>query len=443
MKRTYPTIVFLISLSLIGIVLLQYSWAKNLLQIQEQRLLFKIEKAGDEVTKTLSKQVSHSSSMRILRKKSTMMMPEGLSLGFIKPPNISQRFTDFEIREMLEEAFTKEGIKNLQFEYAITIDKDEYIIELQSKNFLKESADTLNYRRRVIPITMEGGSDLEGLIAEEHLFILVPKFQDQLLASLTWMIFGAVIFTLVIFAAFYVTVSTLLKQKRLSEIKSDFINNMTHEFKTPIATISLAVDMVRNEKIYTNPEKLLYFSGMIKEENKRMNKHVETILQAATMDKQELKLNFQPLALHPIIQRVCDGFSLQLQEKSGRIQLNLSAGNDVVKIDEVHFTNLINNLIDNAVKYSNDNVFIAVSTHSTKKHFVLRVEDNGIGMTKETVKKIFEKFYRAHTGNVHNVKGFGLGMSYVKTVIDAHKGRIKVDSTLGKGSVFTVEVPLA
>jgi two-component system phosphate regulon sensor histidine kinase PhoR len=217
---------------------------------------------------------------------------------------------------------------------------------------------------------------------------------------------------------------------------------MTHEFKTPLATISLAVDALRNEKVLTDPAKTKYFNNIIKEENIRMNKHVETILQAALMDKQELQLNLSRLSVHEMIQNAVDNYQLQLHDKDGEIQLLLNAKTDTIQADEVHFANMLSNLIDNAIKYSDNKPRIVVSTHSTKNHLVIRVADNGIGMSKESVKRIFEKFYRAHTGNLHNVKGFGLGMSYVKNVIDAHKGRIKVDSTLGKGSVFTIEVPL-
>jgi two-component system phosphate regulon sensor histidine kinase PhoR len=218
---------------------------------------------------------------------------------------------------------------------------------------------------------------------------------------------------------------------------------MTHEFKTPLATISLAIDAIRNEKVQKDIEKMNYFSGIVKEENKRMNKHVETILQAALMEKQELKLNIETLHGNDVIQNVLENYRLQLDEKKGKSELKLLAENDLVDVDEVHFSNLISNLIDNAIKYSKDNLFIKIASQNNNKYFILTVEDNGIGMTKESVKRIFEKFYRAHTGNVHNVKGFGLGMSYVKTVVDAHKGYIKVDSTLGKGTIFTVQIPLA
>ena len=236
--------------------------------------------------------------------------------------------------------------------------------------------------------------------------------------------------------------TALLRQKKLSEIKNDFINNMTHEFKTPLATISLAVDALRNDKVLQDRTKMDYFSSIIKEENKRMNKHVETILQAAVMDRQELQLNKQPIHVHDLIHEIMDNYTLQLDDKNGTADLNLSARQDYIEADPVHFRNLISNLIDNAVKYSKDNLELKITTHSTNKNLVIRVEDNGIGMTKETVRRIFEKFYRAHTGNIHNVKGFGLGLSYVKTIIDAHNGKIKVESVLGRGSAFTLELPL-
>jgi two-component system phosphate regulon sensor histidine kinase PhoR len=272
----------------------------------------------------------------------------------------------------------------------------------------------------------------------------VPKITDLVYQSLRLPVIIAILFTIIICAAFYLTIYTMLRQKKLSEIKNDFINNMTHEFKTPIATISLAVDAIRNEKVQKDVSKLSYFSEIIKEENQRMNRQVETILKSALMDRQEVQLNLKPLHVHTFIRDVADNFMLRLHEKQGSLEMDLNAQNDLIEGDEVHISNLINNLMDNAVKYSKENVppKICITTSSNDKKFILRLEDNGIGMTRETVKRIFEKFYRAHTGNIHNVKGFGLGLSYVKTVVEAHEGSIKVDSTLGKGSCFTIELPL-
>ena len=236
----------------------------------------------------------------------------------------------------------------------------------------------------------------------------------------------------------------MLRQKKIGEIKNDFINNMTHEFKTPIATISLAVDAMKNEKVIQDPQKLGYFSDIIKEENKRMNRQVETILKASQLEKNEVNLNRKPLHVHEIIKDVVDNFALQLESKQGKVELALEAGNDLIEADEVHFSNLVNNLVDNAVKYAKENTppVVKLSTQSNAKHFVMRIEDNGIGMNRDTLKRIFERFYRAHTGNVHNVKGFGLGLSYVKTMVEAHDGDIKAESVLGKGTTFTVDLPL-
>jgi two-component system phosphate regulon sensor histidine kinase PhoR len=278
------------------------------------------------------------------------------------------------------------------------------------------------------------------------LTIIVPQIKSLVFKDFRYrvIIVAAIVFTLIIFAAFYLTVNTMIRQKKLSEIKNDFINNMTHEFKTPIATISLAVDAIKNEKVQKDVEKLGYFSGIIKEENQRMNRQVETILKSALMDRQEVQLNLRPLHVHEIIRDVADNFILRLQEKQGMLETELNATDDLIEGDEVHISNLVNNLMDNAVKYSKENVppVIRLLTSSNGKKFTIRIEDNGIGMSRETLKRIFEKFYRAHTGNIHNVKGFGLGLSYVKNVVEAHNGTIKAESTLGKGSCFTIDFNL-
>ena len=185
--------------------------------------------------------------------------------------------------------------------------------------------------------------------------------------------------------------------------------------------------------------KMDYFSGIIKDENKRMNKQVETILQAALLDKQEIQLNEKPVHAHELINAAINNIKLPLAEKNGKLEINLNATNDLIMADEVHVINIINNLLDNAIKYSKDNhLLIKLSTQNSNGHILIKIEDNGIGMNKETLNRIFEKFYRAHTGNIHNVKGFGLGLSYVKSIVDAHKGKIKAESTVGKGSCFSI-----
>jgi two-component system phosphate regulon sensor histidine kinase PhoR len=364
-----------------------------------------------------------------------------LGLKLVKPLMVEDRFSEKEIYEKLRHQFDSE-LKDLDFEFAIVNTDGEF--EMKSSGFSQQYVDTNRNRTIITPITaMEAGSgNMENIGQTETLWVIVPDIKRQVWESLRWVIAVAAVFMLIIIAAFFVTVKTLLNQKKLSEIKSDFINNMTHEFKTPLATISLAIDAIRNEKVQNDKEKMNYFSGIIKEENKRMNKHVETILQAALMDKQELQMSLKKLHAHNIINDVLANYDLQLKEKNAVVELLLNAKNDIIAADEIHFANLISNLVDNAIKYSKENLILKVVTHSTNNNLVIAIEDNGIGMSKESAKRIFEKFYRAHTGNVHNVKGFGLGMSYVKTVIDAHKGKIKVDSTLGKGTIFTIEMPV-
>jgi len=440
MKRSFRIIIVLIGLSIGGLFLLQASWLSNLLEITEVQLVNKVNEAGINVVNDIKTRVYNGQPVTLPKKGGLGFSPD-LHLHFIKPVSVDDYFTKAQISDKISTAFGSAGLKKLDFEFAITSTRDEY--EMVSSNFRTEYWDTVNNKIAYIAIIPESGSDFEGFSAFEKLIIVIPDYRSQVWASLKWVLLGAITFMIVILAAFFVTIRSLLVQKKLSEIKSDFINNMTHEFKTPIATISLAVDALKNEKVQANPEKMAYFSGIIKDENIRMNKHVETILQAAHMDKEELELNLAPLHLHEIIKGAMDNHQLQLKDKSGEVILHLDATTDVIEADEIHFSNLISNLIDNAIKYAAAAPIITISTYIKGSSIFVTVADNGIGMTDETVKRIFEKFYRAHTGNLHNVKGFGLGMSYVKTVIDAHKGHISVASKLGEGSVFTVQMDLA
>jgi two-component system phosphate regulon sensor histidine kinase PhoR len=355
---------------------------------------------------------------------------------------VSDKFSERDIYNKLKIELDKEEVKDIDFDFAIINQSSE--IELASPNFEKALNDTVNNEHTFLPILSSDAlsefSPSEGI---EQLWIVIPDFRKQVWSSVKWVITIAVIFMLIIIAAFYITVKAMLQQKKNSEIKNDFINNMTHELKTPLATISLAVDALKNEKVINNKEKLMYFSNIIKEENKRMNKHVESILQASLIERQDLQLDKKAVHVNNIIEQVIENYQLQIKQREGKIILNLDAKNDLIEADENHFGNMISNLIDNAIKYAKENLRIKIRTQNNDKSLKIEIEDNGIGMSKETIRHIFEKFYRAHTGNVHNVKGFGLGMSYVKHVLEAHKGTIKIDSTLGKGSAFMLEFPLS
>jgi two-component system, OmpR family, phosphate regulon sensor histidine kinase PhoR len=442
MKKIFPVIILLITASLIGIIVIQVAWFKSALENKQEELWAKMTKAVSQVGSDLSDDMTALPNLKSSLLKRSFSFPSEQMLSELNKPSIvANRYTEFEIEEKLRRSFAEQGLKQTPFEFAI-INETMNVFEMRSKKFLKLAEDTISNKDFLYPIQVPDGSDYENLVPLEFIKVIVPNTKTIALQQLRWMIGGAVLFTLVLLTAFYVTIYALLRQKKMSEIKNDFINNMTHEFKTPLATISLAVDALRNEKVQNDKDKMQYFSGVIKEENKRMNKQVETILQAALMDRQEIQLNRRSIHVHEMIHTALDNFSLQLEEKKGRVELILNAKNDLISADEVHFTSLISNLVDNSVKYSKDNLHVKVCTSSTNKSIAIKIEDNGIGMSKETVKRIFEKFYRAHTGNLHNVKGFGLGLSYVKTMIDAHGGKIRVDSTLGRGTTFTIEMPL-
>jgi two-component system phosphate regulon sensor histidine kinase PhoR len=445
-KRIFPIIIVLIGLSLIGIIYIQFAWLNSMLLLKQDQLKEKLQK----VTETMGTDLSLYKGTPHPSMKNNPIFNDDLSTDFLKPYLVGSRLTTQEIQEKIRLAFAANDIKEVPFEFALIVlgsgTGENSYMERQSQNFLDWYYDTVSHRSFNALLVSPSGSAGENIASDEMLTIIVPQIKSLVFkdARYRMIIMAAIIFTLIIFAAFYLTVNTMIRQKKLSEIKNDFINNMTHEFKTPIATISLAVDAIKNEKVQKDVEKLGYFSGIIKEENQRMNRQVETILKSALMDRQEVQLNLRPLHVHEIIRDVADNFILRLQEKQGMLETELSATDDLIEGDEVHISNLVNNLMDNAVKYSKENVppIIRLATSSTNKKFTIRIEDNGIGMSRETLKRIFEKFYRAHTGNIHNVKGFGLGLSYVKNVVDAHEGTIKAESTLGKGSCFTIEFNL-
>ena len=224
-------------------------------------------------------------------------------------------------------------------------------------------------------------------------------------------------------------------------MKSDFINNMTHEFKTPIATISLASDSITNDSIIRNTDKVKRFAGIIKQENSRMLDQVEKVLQMARIDKKDFELKVTTVNINDVVYQASENARLKVRQREGSLTTQLNATHPNVEGDLTHISNIIHNLLDNAEKYSNDRPEISIRTENDADGVIVIISDRGIGMSKESVKHIFDKFYRVHTGNRHDVKGFGLGLSYVKALMNAHKGRINVDSELGKGSTFTLFFP--
>jgi two-component system phosphate regulon sensor histidine kinase PhoR len=319
--------------------------------------------------------------------------------------------------------------------------KYEYGILNQNQN-----AFVFPVKAQLIPVLLKSSYRISLtaqniFINPRYLSLYFPSQQNYILRNLWYMLLGSAFLILLIIWMFSYTIATIFKQKKLSEIKNDFINNMTHEFKTPISTISLACEVLGDTTVEKSPQKLNNYVKVIKDENKRLGLLVENVLQTAVLDKGELKLKLKSLDVHEIIEDVLNNSYVQIENKKAEIEIEFDALESVISADKVHLSNIIYNLLDNALKYATSNPKITIFTKSDNKGIYISVKDNGMGISKENQKRIFEKLYRVPTGNIHNVKGFGLGLSYVKAIIEKHGGSIFVESTLGVGSTFTCFFP--
>ena len=275
----------------------------------------------------------------------------------------------------------------------------------------------------------------------ESLIFYFPTKNSFIWASVIPQMISSIVFTGLILVCFMYTIYIIFKQKKISEITNDFINNMTHEFKTPIATISLASDSIASKSIISDEKKITKFLNIIKQENKRMLSQVEKVLQMAILEKKDFKLKLTDIHINDVVRQAVRNSELQVNSRNGSITAEYSAEPDTIQGDITHISNIINNLLDNANKYSPENPKIEVITSNTRGGVQVSIKDYGLGISKEAQKQIFDKFFRVHTGNLHDVKGFGLGLSYVKAMVDAHGGTIKVDSKLGDGSNFILIFP--
>ena len=435
MKKTLPVIFVLIALSILFILFIQISWLQGLMFLQKYQLSDKLNQSGLMVTGEIGKKMNSGLSFHLPKKG--LGLNDDYHLHNFDETTISDIYNYQEMHKKIEFALEKYGLSDLHFEFAIADKKGN--IEMKSKKFEDVFSDEVNTLQSRIPVVPADIMEPTGPF--ETIIIVAPNIRYYLLRSLLWVIVGVVLFIIVVLAAFFITIRSLMTQRKLVEIKRDFINNMTHELKTPLATISLAVDALKSTKVNTDPKSVEYFSNIIKEENVRMNKHVETILQAAQLDKKENELNKQEVDLHDLILGVVDSFKLQLEGKPSNVQTILEASPSNIKVDEEHLLHVLSNLIDNAIKYSKSEIDIIIQTKTLNNKTFISIQDKGIGMDANARKHIFEKFYRAHSGNVHDVKGYGLGMSYVKWVIDSHKGQITVHSETGIGTSIEIILP--
>ncbi|WP_353722416.1 HAMP domain-containing sensor histidine kinase [Dyadobacter sp. 676] len=349
---------------------------------------------------------------------------------------IEQRVNRFLLDTLLKKQLVQNGV-TLPYEFAVRGQSADSLI-FSTVSMRPREWEEKSYKASLFPN--------ETLGAQNALYVFFPDQQRYILSNMSVMFGGSGVLIVVIMACFYMAVTTILRQKKLSDIKNDFINNMTHEFKTPISTIALAAEMAQENSasLVGSPKgaRLDRYLGIIREENKRLGTHVEKVLQMALLDKGHVKLKITDANIHDLIGKALNGQSVQIEQKEGEVDLNFDAEEDVVAADEVHISNILNNLIDNAIKYSPEKLHLTITTRNENGGIAIAIADKGIGMSREQQQRVFDTFYRVPTGNLHDVKGFGLGLSYVKKMVEAHDGTVRLQSKPGEGSTFTIWLPV-
>lgn len=476
-KRTIVVIACVMGISLLTLLYLQFRYFENVYDMRKEQLVQAVNRSLNQTAQTLELNETrerleekviadghgHTSidsveTMDILRSagldssvatadeslsdavRDTMenyfsrdeLMQEMLSILY-KPSDktLAQRLDFKELDSTIKQELAKNGI-NLPYHFRVTTSDGREIFRCQDYDATGEDNA---YRQELFP---NDPRPQMGVV-----YIHFPDMQKYIFYSVRFMI-PAIIFTLVVLIVFCFTIYTIYRQKRLSEIKNDFINNMTHEFKTPISTISLAAQMLNDPAVSKSETMLKHVCGIINDETKRLRFQVEKVLQMSMFDKKAATFKKREVDVNKLVGDVVNTFRLKVETSGGTIDADLQATDTTIFVDEMHFTNVVFNLLDNAVKYrkADEDLHLTVTTHNNSSHVTITVADNGIGIRREDLKKIFEKFYRVHTGNRHDVKGFGLGLAYVKNVITNLGGSITADSEYGKGTKFIITLPI-
>jgi len=348
---------------------------------------------------------------------------------FEKKP-IHQRVSNRELNATIKDELNKRNIF-LDFKYGV------YSVDgLATK--LKSGYYTINKKNSYKYPLFFNTED----VPVHFLYVTFPTKNNHILSGISGILLLSLFFIFIIIIAFSSSLYQLIKQKKISEIKTDFINNMTHEFKTPIATINLAIDSIKNPKIISDTKKVERYVNMIKDENKRMHTQVENVLRISRLEKNQLDISKETIDIQDIIEDALSHVHLLIQDRNGSISKHFEALTSEISGNEFHLTNVVVNMLENAIKYSEGAPKIDVYTESTNKFFIFKIKDEGIGMNKSVQKNVFDKFYREQKGNIHDVKGHGLGLAYVKEIVEKHHGTVFVESEKGKGSIFTVKLPL-
>lgn len=438
-RRVIGTVILLASLSVLGVLLTQLLWLDTAFQVQRQQLEIQ-RRQHSQLEKQFNDRVVIALTNVTERILSINKDPSDLfdAVKQVRPNYFAVTINDtlhpYLLESLLRREFERRNI-NEDFEYGIYDCFTDSIV-YGSYVSLTDSVDPGEVPH----------SELLKLDKDGHYFgVFFPRregggWDPERTSASTW-IFPAIV-TSIVFLFFAYSVWVILRQKRLSEIKNDFIGNMTHELKTPISTIALSSEVLSDPDIVQEPERLRSYARIIREENERLRAQVERVLQLATLDRENLHLKREEVDLHTVVHEVAGAMKLTLEERKGSLTLELQATRSVVRGDRMHLGNVVRNLLDNAIKYCTDVPVIVVRTRERNGSFLLEVRDNGIGIRKEDLRHVFERFYRVPTGNVHNVKGFGLGLHYVKQIAEAHQGHVDASSTPGRGSTFRLELPL-
>jgi len=421
-RRIIIFTIIAMTIALIGLMGIQIYWIQSASAIKEANFRRSVNEAMVKVVQKVE---------RMERTRALRINPYESMLNFNRHLPYDSILTSKELDSLIRLQLNMRGV-DTRFVFCIyKPEREEFVME-QSPNFRKE--------------LIEKGSafilfQADIYTSPEYLLIYFPLEKQFLLTELWGMLLISIILIIVIVYSFTYTITTIFRQKRLSEMKNDFINNMTHEFKTPISTISLACEALSDKEMRGSGEFLESYLSMIREENKRLSGMAEKILQTAVIDKGQLKMHREVIDLHEIISDVIKNLKIQVEIKDGEIVRNFAAAKSRIEGDRVHVTNLVYNLLDNANKYSPKKPLIRISTENAGSGIVMTIEDNGIGIGKNEQKKIFDKLYRVSTGNIHEVRGFGLGLSYVKAIVEEHHGKISLESEANKGSRFRVFLP--
>lgn len=356
-----------------------------------------------------------------------MLLNEMVLNTFDRKFGVEGRLKDETVDSLIDFELHIRGI-DIPYEYSV-VENEEVV--LQSENW--DPSTKNQHKASLFPGDMFGNS---------LVLLSFPGKTNYILGSMWIMLLISALFTIAMIFTFSRTLSFSLQQKRIGDIKTDFINNMTHEFKTPIATINLAIDALKNPRVINEPSRVRHYSEVIRQENQRMHMQVESVLRMALMEKKELNLNFELTRASELIEDCISHVRLGLENRGGVLQKFLNDTETELMLDKTHMANTIINILDNAIKYSLGSPQIKVATERTRQHFIIIISDKGVGMNREELKHIFDRFYRVGSGNIHNIKGHGLGLSYAKGIIDAHGGRIEVESEKGMGSRFYIYLPL-